>query len=73
MDRVALYGTSLCPVDGDSLASLVSRKSGEVVLFCPICGVAFCEPPPRWELNEIVRLDDLAPVRAELIRQKYSR
>jgi hypothetical protein len=32
-----------------------------VVFFCPLCGVAFAEPPPPRELNEILRLDELAP------------
>jgi hypothetical protein len=57
-----LYGVGMCPVDGDSLACLKSRESGEVVLFCPICGLSFREPPEHWELNENLRLDELAPI-----------
>jgi hypothetical protein len=51
----------MCSVCADSLACLESRKTHEVVLFCPLCGVAFAEAPPPWELNEILRLDELAP------------
>jgi len=56
-----LFGVGMCPVDGDVLACLKSRKTGDVVLFCPICGLSFREPPAKWELNENIRLDELAP------------
>ena len=51
----------MCSVCGDSLACLAARKSGRLVFFCPLCGVAYREPPPLWELEEILRLDELAP------------
>jgi hypothetical protein len=58
---MAIYGVGTCPVDVDALACLVSRKSGELVFFCPLCGLAFREPPPPTELNCVLRLDELAP------------
>lgn len=51
----------MCPVDGDSLACLKSRATGKIVFFCPICGLAFKEPPVAWELNDNCRLDEFAP------------
>jgi hypothetical protein len=56
-----LYGTGMCPVDGDVLACLRSRATGKIVFFCPICGLSFREPPPEWEVSEDIRLNDLAP------------
>lgn len=52
----------MCPVDADSLTCLVSRKTGTLVLFCPLCGVAFGEPPRPFDTDGIVlRVDELAP------------
>lgn len=58
---VKAYGIGMCPVDADVLACLRSRATGDIVFFCPLCGCAFRTPPPSYELDEIQRLDELAP------------
>jgi hypothetical protein len=38
------------------------RKTGALVLFCPVCGVAFSEPPRPFDTDGMMlRLDELAP------------
>lgn len=57
-----IYGTGDCPIDGDRLASLVSRDTGRLVFFCPLCGVAFRDVPEPGDTDGMVlRLDELAP------------
>jgi hypothetical protein len=59
---VVVYGTGMCPVDGDSLTCLVSRKTETLVLFCPLCGVGFREAPRPFDTDGMaLRIDELAP------------
>lgn len=59
---VVVYGTGMCPVDADSLTCLMSRRTGTLVFFCPLCGVAFRETPLRFDTDGMVlRIDELAP------------
>lgn len=61
----------MCPVCADSLACLESRETREIVFFCPLCGLAFAEPPPLRELKEVVRLDELAPAGVALPTREH--
>ena len=36
------------------------------MFFCPLCGVAWRQPPPQYELNEVSSLEELAPAGIEL-------
>jgi hypothetical protein len=61
-DRRTVYSVGDCPVCSDSGAVIVLRRldTPRSVFLCPLCGVAWNEPPPR-QLDEIVSLDTLAP------------
>jgi hypothetical protein len=58
-----IYSVGDCPVCADSGAILLLKATGSkrMVLFCPLCGVAWREPPAKRQLDEIMTLQDLAP------------
>jgi hypothetical protein len=72
----ALYSVGECPVCADSGAVLLLKAAdtGRLVFFCPLCGVAWGQPPADRQLDEINRLDAFAPsgvmlpTRAEALR-----
>lgn len=59
----ALYSVSDCPVCADSGAVLLLKAygSGQTVFVCPLCGVAWREPPLDGRIDEIATLESLAP------------
>lgn len=59
----SLYSAGDCPVCADSGAVLLLKTVGaeQMILFCPLCGVAWREPPADRRLDEINALEDLAP------------
>lgn len=61
--KQSIYSTGDCPVCADSGAVLLLKAVGseQMVLFCPLCGVAWREPPADRCLDEIEALPDLAP------------
>ena len=58
-----LYSIGDCPVCSDSGAMILLIDVGtkRSVFFCPLCGVAWSEPPPALQLDEISALENLAP------------
>jgi len=62
-DKQWLYSACDCPVCFDSGAVLLLRasSSGRMIFFCPLCGVAWREPPLDRRIDEILSLEDLAP------------
>jgi hypothetical protein len=58
----AIYSAGECPVCADSGALLLLKAhgSGSVFFFCPVCGVAWREPPAARQLDTILRLDQIA-------------
>lgn len=64
----ALYSAGECPVCADSGALLVLKALGtaRLFLFCPLCGVAWREPPIPNHLEEILTPAALAPDGVEL-------
>jgi RHS repeat-associated protein len=58
-----IFSVGDCPVCADSGAVLLLKAAGSarMVLFCPLCGVAWPEPPTDRRLDEIKTLQDLAP------------
>jgi hypothetical protein len=63
-----IYSVGDCPVCADSGAVLLLKVVGSerMVFFCPVCGVAWREPPADRRLDEIRTLQDLAPNGVEL-------
>lgn len=69
-----LFSIGDCPVCSDSGAVLILRSSADdvFVFYCPLCGVAWAEPPVGNQLDEVLSLTDLAhagvrlPMREEL-------
>ena len=57
-----------CPVCAGSGALLCVRAlpSRALVYFCPLCGVAWRDCPRPYVLDEILRLEELAPAGIEL-------
>ena len=64
--RARIFSAGDCPVDFDTGAAILlkARPSGKFFLFCPICGLAWLEPP--LALNEMRGLRDFAPEGADL-------
>jgi len=64
----AIYSVGDCPVCADSGALLVLKATGAARLFffCPLCGVAWREPPTPHHLEEILTPAALAPDGVEL-------
>ena len=60
---MTLFSLGDCPVCADSGAVLVVRSldSGRLCFFCPLCGIAWADPPPLGVLDHVHSLDDLAP------------
>ena len=58
-----IYSAGDCPVCADSGAVLLLRAvgSGRMFFFCPLCGVAWPEPPVDQRLDSIATLTALAP------------
>ena len=58
-----IFSVGDCPVCADSGAVLLLKAVGSerMVLFCPLCGVAWPEPPADRRLDKIETLQDLAP------------
>lgn len=63
-----LYSAGECPICIDSGALLVLKAvgAGGLILFCPVCGVAWRSPPPPNRVDEILTADLLAPEGVEL-------
>jgi hypothetical protein len=64
----AIYSAGECPVCADSGALLLLRAIGtaRVFFFCPLCGVAWREPPMPNHLEEILTPAAVAPDGVEL-------
>lgn len=58
-----IYSVGDCPVCADSGAVLLLNAVGidRIVFFCPVCGVAWREPPAERRLDEVLTLQDVAP------------
>jgi hypothetical protein len=58
-----IHSAGDCPVCADSGALILLKASGlgKIILFCPLCGVAWREPPADRQLDEISTLESLAP------------
>lgn len=58
-----IYSVGDCPVCADSGAVLLLKAVGSdrMVFLCPLCGVAWREPPVDRRLDEVETLQDLAP------------
>jgi hypothetical protein len=58
-----LYSAGDCPVCADSGAVLLlkAQGSGRLFVFCPLCGVAWPEPPIARRLDTIFALTRFAP------------
>jgi hypothetical protein len=58
-----LYSAGECPVCADSGAVLLLREadSETIVFFCPLCGVAWKEPPLDRRVDEVASLETIAP------------
>jgi hypothetical protein len=63
-----IYSAGDCPVCADSGALLLLKAIGtaRVFFFCPLCGVAWREPPMPHHLDEILTPAALAPDGVEL-------
>jgi hypothetical protein len=61
--QVRVYSVGDCPVCADSGVVLLLKvvDSDKMVLFCPLCGVAWREPPADRRLDDIETLQNLAP------------
>jgi hypothetical protein len=58
----AIYSVGDCPVCADSGAVLLLKAagSGQLLFYCPLCGVAW-EQPPGKRIDQIKDLATLAP------------
>lgn len=59
----AIYSAGDCPVCADSGALLLLKAIGtdQLLIFCPMCGIAWRKPPVPYHLDEILTVDTLAP------------
>jgi hypothetical protein len=62
-DEPRIYSAGACPVCADSGALILLKASGSgaMLFLCPLCGVAWSEPPLDRQLDEITPLESLAP------------
>lgn len=62
-DRQKVYSAGDCPVCSSSGAVLLlkARDSGKLFFLCPLCGVAWPEPPPPFTLETIFDVKAFAP------------
>jgi hypothetical protein len=58
-----LFSAGNCPVCADSgtLLYVWSHATRRVVLFCPLCEVAWIEPPDENRVDTVSSLDEIAP------------
>ena len=58
-----LFSAGECPVCADSgtLLYVWSLAGSRVILFCPLCEVAWGEPPGESQVETITSLDEMAP------------
>lgn len=58
-----IFSAGDCPVCADSGVVLLLKVVGSerMVLFCPLCGVAWRAPPAERRLEQVETLQDLAP------------
>lgn len=67
-ERQILFSAGDCAVCADSGALLLlqARDSGRLFIFCPLCEVAWSEPPAPWTLDTVFELSHFAPQGARL-------
>jgi len=58
-----LFSIGDCPVCADSgeVILLKAATFKRLLFYCPLCGVAWLNPPKEHRLNEVNALKDLAP------------
>ena len=58
-----IYSAGDCPVCFDSGAVIVLMRTDthRSVFLCPLCGVAWNQPPPPTQLHSVASLKELAP------------
>jgi len=58
-----LFSAGDCPVCADSgtLLYVWSLGASHVILFCPLCEVAWSEPPGESKVDTVTSLDEMAP------------
>lgn len=63
MSIAKLHSAGDCPVCADSGALLCveSIANGSVILFCPLCGTAWDEPPIEGRVDAVHSLHEVAP------------
>ena len=62
-ERAKLYSVGECPVCFDSGAVTVLKAMGvdAFLYYCPLCGLAWTQPPTGGRLDEINEIKALAP------------
>jgi hypothetical protein len=67
MSFPSLFAFGHCPVCADSgiVIGLACLDSGELVFYCPLCGLAW-RSPPGHRVDELTALSDLAPLGVRL-------
>jgi hypothetical protein len=70
-DETEMFSAGDCPVCGDSgaLIALISNATGTVIVFCPLCEVAWDEPP-NGRVDTVWTLKELAPRGAALAKRQ---
>lgn len=68
MSLPQLFSAGDCPVcfDSGALVCLVSRDSGAIILFCPLCETAWPDRPKDGRVDTIYELAELAPAGVSL-------